>query len=277
MPLTIYTFCTIQSTDTTTPLVPANSDDVRAFLGLALPLPAFSYYPSAAVRNITRFTSMLFPIHPCESSAVHTAKPSNLPSSHLSIPRIQVDREMNTTAPSVTTATPLIACLESFLATTLNIPASPSSPALHLLTPSTLSKLKNLGHMRIRDARALGQTTQVISHIPVETTPQMCMKLNDALDAGIRMQNDRLVGLALLHGGLGEGREAARELQRCVTKFKFVGGVVAAGREIEDRSYEEVWGMAQRFAVPIMLREYWPSIDRVRYCSLRRRGCEEEC
>jgi predicted TIM-barrel fold metal-dependent hydrolase len=220
--------------------------------------------------------SMLFPTHSCESSTIHTAKPSNLPLPDLSIPRIQADRGMSTTAPSAATPTPLVACLESFLSPAVSIPASPSSPALHLLTPSTLSKLRNLGHSRIRDARALGHTIQVISHIPIETTPQMFLKLNDALDAGTRMQNDKLVGLAVLPSGLGEGREAARELQRCVTKFRFVGGVVAAGRGIEDESYEEVWGMAQRLGVPIMLREGWPHGDRVRCCLLRRRGREEK-
>ena len=272
-----FTHCIIQSTHITTILVPANSYDARAFLR-----PTFSSLHILTVLQPLRKTSrdstpMLFPTDPCESSTIHTAKPSNLPSPDLSLPRIRADRETSTTAPSATTLAPLIACLESFLAPAPNIPVSLSSPALHFLTPSTLSKLRNLGHPRIRDARALGHTTQVISHIPIDITPQMCMKLNEALDAGTRMHNDRLMGLALLPSGPDEGREAARELQRCVTKFKFVGGVVAAGRGIEDRSYEEVWSTAQRFAVPIMLREDWPSADRVRCCPLRRRGCEEEC
>ncbi|KAF1930835.1 uncharacterized protein M421DRAFT_57220 [Didymella exigua CBS 183.55] len=165
--------------------------------------------------------------------------------------------------PSASTPSPVIACLESFLSPTLNILASPSLPALQLLTPPTLSKLRNLGHPRIRDARALGHTVQIISHIPFAATPQICMKLNDALDAGIRMQNDRMVALALLPSVPGEGSGAARELQRCVTKLKFVGGVVAAGRGIEDGGFEEVWGVAQRLRVPVVLREGWPSGDQI--------------
>ena len=163
--------------------------------------------------------------------------------------------------------TPLIACLESYLSPSLNITASPSSPTLHLLPQATLSKLRNLGHPRVRDIRSLGYTSQILSHVPVNATPQLCMKLNDALDAGTRMQNDKMIALALLPSGEGEGREAARELQRCVTKLKFVGGVVAAGSTLEDRSFEEVWSIAQRFGVPLCLREGWPSGDQVCDCS----------
>lgn len=171
------------------------------------------------------------------------------------------------------TSNPLIACLESFLSPTLNIPPSSSSPALQLLTPPTLSKLRNLGHSRIRDARTLGHTTQIISHIPFATTPQMCTKLNDALDAGTRMQNERMVATALLPSRPGEGRVAAMELQRCVTKLRFVGGVVAAGKGAEDSGFEEVWGMAQKLGVPIMLREGWPSGDEVCRSMKPERGC----
>ncbi|XPS74808.1 hypothetical protein M3J09_006922 [Ascochyta lentis] len=163
----------------------------------------------------------------------------------------------NTTAIS----TPLIACLESFLSPTLptTAPVNPDTPALDLLPPATLSKLKNLGHARIRDMRALGHTTQILSHLPVSATPQTCSKLNDALDAATRMQSDKMVALALLPSREGEGKEAARELQRCVTKLKFVGGVVVVGNGLADQSFEDLWGMAQKFGVPIVLREGWPT------------------
>lgn len=133
------------------------------------------------------------------------------------------------------------------------------------MPPALLYKLKSYGHPRLRDMRALGHTTQILSHIPVATTLQMCMKLNDVLDMGTRMQNDKMVALALLPSGMGEGKEAARELQRAVTKLGFVGGVVVMGSALEDKSFEEVWGMAQRFGVPIVLREEWPSGDQVCY------------
>lgn len=166
------------------------------------------------------------------------------------------------------TSPPLIACLESFLSPTLSLTASPSSPALHLLPPLTAAKMRNLSQSRVRDMRTLGHTAQILSHVPISTTPQTCVRLNDALDTGTRMQNDKLVPLALLPSGQGEGREAARELQRCVTKLRFAGGVVAVGAGLEDVSFEEVWVMAQRLGVPIVLREGWPTGDQVRgwYC-----------
>ncbi|KZM21794.1 uncharacterized protein EKO05_0001721 [Ascochyta rabiei] len=163
----------------------------------------------------------------------------------------------NTTA----ITTPLVACLESLLSPTLPTaaPANADTPALDLLPPATLAKLKNLGHTRIRDMRALGHTRQVLSHLPVSASPQMCSKLNNALEAATRMQTDKMVALALLPSGKGEGKEAARELQRCVTKLKFVGGVVAVGNGLADQSFDEVWGTAQKFGVPVVLREGWPT------------------
>lgn len=65
--------------------------------------------------------------------------------------------------------------------------------------------------------------------------------------------------LGLLPGGRADKRDAARELQRCVTKLRFVGGVVAMGSGLEEKGFDEVWGMAQRYSVPVMLREAWPS------------------
>jgi predicted TIM-barrel fold metal-dependent hydrolase len=120
--------------------------------------------------------------------------------------------------------------------------------------------------------RYLGHTIQVISHIPISVTPQICSKLNDALETGTRLQSDKLVALALLPGGPGEGRDAAADLQRCVTKMKFIGGVIAVGRGAEDGSFEEVWSVAQRLGVPIVLREEWPSGHQVRCVFAMRTG-----
>jgi predicted TIM-barrel fold metal-dependent hydrolase len=80
------------------------------------------------------------------------------------------------------------------------------------------------------------------------------------------MQSDKMAALALLPGGEGQGKDAARELQRCVVKLKFVGGIVAVGRAGEgilDAGFEEVWGTAVKFGVPIVVRGVWPTDSEV--------------
>ncbi|KAH9865525.1 hypothetical protein J1614_009110 [Plenodomus biglobosus] len=169
-------------------------------------------------------------------------------------------------------ATPnLSATLESYVSPSLIInpssttPSDKSLPALHLLPSSTLSKLRNVGPARMKDMRlVLGHSRQIISHIPISASPQACARCNDALYTAIRLNADKFAGLALLPGGKGEGREAARELQRCVSKYGFVGGAIGLKRGdggeglVDDGTWEEVWGTAAKCRVPIVLRELWP-------------------
>jgi predicted TIM-barrel fold metal-dependent hydrolase len=171
---------------------------------------------------------------------------------------------MNTTSP--------IACLESYInpsvpiGTSLHIDAT--SPALHLLPNSTLSKLKNVGSARVKDMRSLGQSKQVLSHIPISANAPTCTRFNDALFSGIHLNADKFVALAILPA---DGKEAARELQRCVTKMNFVGGVVGLkpdgkGGISLGTELEALWSVADMYRVPIMLRDMWPVGDQV--CSL---------
>lgn len=164
-----------------------------------------------------------------------------------------------------------IACLESYVNPSLTIGTSffndATVPALHLLPSTTLSRLKNVGPARVKDMRALGQSMQILSHIPITANASTCTRYNDALFAAIQLNSDKFAALAILPV---DGKEAARELQRCVTKMRFVGGVVgvqpdgrggaALGNELDD-----LWSMADRFRVPIMLRDLWPVGAEVRF------------
>lgn len=120
----------------------------------------------------------------------------------------------------------LIACLESYINPAVPIGTSlsndPSSPALHIIPSSTLSKLKNLGPARVKDMRSLGHSKQIVSHLPIPASLATCAKFNDALHAATHLNTEKILTLALLPA---DGKEAAKELQRCVTKMKFVGGV----------------------------------------------------
>lgn len=173
----------------------------------------------------------------------------------------------------------LIATVESYLSPTLAIPSSasndPSAPALHLLPCTAQAKLRNLGPVRVKDMRALGHSKQIISHIPFPASALTCTKLNDALYAANRLNADKFVPLALLPSGAGEGKDAARELQKCITKYRFVGGVLGLGPgssgsgDLEDGSFEELWSLAEKYRVPIALREMWPVESEVSSSSSR--------
>lgn len=101
---------------------------------------------------------------------------------------------------------------------------------------------------------------QILSHVPVAANASTCMRYNDALFAAIQLNSDKFAALAILPT---DGKEAARELQRCVTKMKFVGGVVGLrsdgrGGIALDNDLEDLWSVADRFRVPVMLRDLWP-------------------
>lgn len=134
-----------------------------------------------------------------------------------------------------TPSTPnLVATLESYLCPSISITSpstsnDPTTPSFHLIPAATLQKLKNVGTARVKDLRTLNQSKQIISHIPVVTTPYNCSKLNDALHAQIRLHGEKFAGMALLPCGRGEGKDAALELIRCVSRLRFVGGMVLLG------------------------------------------------
>ncbi|CAE7010732.1 hypothetical protein P3342_003279 [Pyrenophora teres f. teres] len=162
---------------------------------------------------------------------------------------------MTTTTPST-----LIATLESHLTPTLAFTSpttSPTQPALHLIPPTTLTKLRNLGPGRVKDMHMLGHSRQIISHIPVAAPPQICSRFNDAIHAATMTNTAKFSVLAVLPT---DGMEAAKELARCVSKYRFVGGVIGLNRglRINGEGWEELWGLAERLRIPIMFREMWP-------------------
>lgn len=109
--------------------------------------------------------------------------------------------------------------------------------------------------------RLLGHSKQVLSHVPIAATLATCTRFNDTLNSVVQMNSDKFAALATLPP---EGKDAAKELQRCVTKTGFVGGVVAlkpdgkGGLMLGEGNMEEVWSTAAKLKVPIMLRDMWP-------------------
>ncbi len=77
------------------------------------------------------------------------------------------------------------------------------------------------------------------------------------MHAAILMNSEKFAALSMLPA---EGKEAARELARCVGKMKFVGGCIGLSMQIrlEGEEWEELWDVAVRYRVPVLLREMWP-------------------
>ncbi|KAF2652898.1 hypothetical protein K491DRAFT_706187 [Lophiostoma macrostomum CBS 122681] len=147
-----------------------------------------------------------------------------------------------------------------------------TDPATGIIPAPTLSKLKNLGPARLRDMRTQNSSMQILSHLPIDTSPKQCQKLNDALASSIVMNQDRFAGLALLP--CWDAKSAAEELGRCVSKYRFVGGVLGfrrgEGKESDGVGgagvgglFEELWKVAERYRVPVFLRPLFPSKEQV--------------
>jgi predicted TIM-barrel fold metal-dependent hydrolase len=119
-------------------------------------------------------------------------------------------------------------------------------------------KLRNLTAGRTKDMRTFGQSKQILSHIPIAAAPQVCAKHNDAIHNAIVMNGEKFAVMAMLPS---EGKEAAKELARCVGKYKFVGGVLGLSRgvRVDEGAFDELWVTAEKFRVPIALREMWPA------------------
>ncbi|KAF2120948.1 hypothetical protein BDV96DRAFT_469700, partial [Lophiotrema nucula] len=141
------------------------------------------------------------------------------------------------------------------------IATAPHDPALHLIPSASLIKLRNIGPTRIREMRANGVSTQILSHVPIDVPSKSCQKINDMLASSIVTSPDRFAAIALLP--TSDPKEAANELQRCVTKFKFVGGLLGIkrdGHRLDGVEWDVLWAVAERYKVPIALRPLFPSL-----------------
>jgi predicted TIM-barrel fold metal-dependent hydrolase len=94
----------------------------------------------------------------------------------------------------------------------------------------------------------------------------LCAANNDWLAAYCSTDPSRLIGVALLPQQ--DPALAVAELERCVDRYGFVGGVIRpnriAGRTVDDAAFEPLWAAAAQLDVPIVLHEaYFGGIDTV--------------
>jgi hypothetical protein len=90
-----------------------------------------------------------------------------------------------------------------------------------------------------------------------EVAAAMCAAYNDELATYCATDSRRLVGIALLPQQ--EPKLAAAELERCIERHGFVGGVMRpnriAGLTVDDPSFEPLWAAAADLDAPIVLHE----------------------
>jgi predicted TIM-barrel fold metal-dependent hydrolase len=94
----------------------------------------------------------------------------------------------------------------------------------------------------------------------------LCRAYNDWLAEYCAHQPDRLVGVALLPQQ--DPEMAAAELERAVTAYGFVGGIIrpnrVSGRTVEDPAFDVLWQTAVSLDVPIAFHEaYIHGIDTI--------------
>jgi predicted TIM-barrel fold metal-dependent hydrolase len=124
----------------------------------------------------------------------------------------------------------------------------------------------DLGAKRIAHMDAAGVDVQVLSFgspgpqaFAADVAIPMARDANDRLFAAIQSFPKRFAGFAALP--TADPEEAARELDRCVTKLGFKGAMIHShqqGEFLDGAKYRVVWKAAERLGVPVYLHPALP-------------------
>jgi predicted TIM-barrel fold metal-dependent hydrolase len=151
---------------------------------------------------------------------------------------------------------PLITLEEHFFAEGVEDVASSHYPA------GVVSRLHDLGPLRLQSMDESGVSIQVISHGPSELQAAQCRAANDQLVSAIREHPDRFAGFAVLP--MSDQAECVKELERCIRELGFIGALIdnrAGNTYFDGPEYDAFWAMAQDLDVPIYLHPTWPSSE----------------
>jgi predicted TIM-barrel fold metal-dependent hydrolase len=128
------------------------------------------------------------------------------------------------------------------------------------------AELLNLGDTRIAAMDASGIDVQVVSltmpgceGFEAESAITLARDANERLAAAIRAHPNRLAGFASLP--TASPANAAKELERCVTKLGFKGAMInghVRGEFLDNRKYWAIFECAQALNVPIYLHPTIP-------------------
>ncbi len=126
-------------------------------------------------------------------------------------------------------------------------------------TPDMVSRLRDLGEQRLAAMDAGGVSIQVISHGPGVGTSEQCCSANDQLASAVGANSTRFAGFGTLP--MGDPPEAAKELERCIQKHKFVGALLEnhyEGRFYDDESFWPVFEMAEKLGCVLYIHPAFP-------------------
>jgi predicted TIM-barrel fold metal-dependent hydrolase len=132
--------------------------------------------------------------------------------------------------------------------------------------PEIEERLANLGELRIREMDEAGIDVQVLSHgapgthrLDAETAVPLARRANDRLAEAVRAHPTRYAGFATLPAA--DPKAAADELERCVDKLGFKGGMVHGltnGLFFDDKRFWPVFERAQALNVPLYMHPAIP-------------------
>lgn len=159
---------------------------------------------------------------------------------------------------------PLITLEEHFFSSTVldNMSTAYVEQFKHL--PSLKEKLESLSDLRLEDMEAGKVSLQIVSHAPTPgaPTPEQCVSANDQLAKAVKENPTRFAGFAVLP--MAHPEEAAKELERTVKTYGFVGALIdnhVLGKYYEGEEYLPFWTKVQELDVAIYMHPTWASDD----------------
>lgn len=126
--------------------------------------------------------------------------------------------------------------------------------------PHIPAKLKAVDDERIQDLNNGKISLQVLSHSPGIRSPALCTAANDELASIISKNPTRLAGLAMLP--MNDPADAAKELERCIKDFSFVGALVdnhVVGDFYDHKRFWPIFQRAEELNVPIYIHPSLPA------------------
>ena len=132
--------------------------------------------------------------------------------------------------------------------------------------PEIMRRLDDLGELRIREMDEAGIDLQVLSEnapaaqaLTADAALAMTRASNDILNEAILAHPDRFAGFATLP--TPDPKAAANELERCVARLGFKGGMIMGlthGRFLDEKEFVPIFERAVALDVPLYFHPSWP-------------------